>query len=687
VALSSPGIGSNLDVNSIVNQLMSVESQPLASLDRKEASYQAKVSAFGGLSGALSTFQTALAGLTSQAKFQSVLATSADDTIASGAATSKAVAGSYAVNVTKLAQAQTLATAGKASTTAAIGDGMKTTLTFQFGTISGGKLQNGVYVNDPTAVPPAPAFAQDANQISGSVIIDSTNNSLQGIRDAINKAAIGVTATIVSDGSATPNHLVLTSNKTGETSSMKISVARDPLDPVDTSLADLLGYDAAGTQNLTQSSAAQSTALTVNGIAVTSPTKTINEAIQGVTLNINKVGSTTITVAQDTASVKSGVAAFVKAYNDLDKTIKSLTAYDPATKKGGPLLGNSSVRNIQAQVRSMLGSKLSGLGSNLTTLSQVGISFQKDGQMALDSTKLQNAISNNFKDIASLFASMGTTTDSLVNFVSSTSATKPGNNIVNLTALATRGKATGFAAPTTLTITAGVNDKLAMTVDGVTATVTLAPATYTSNSLIAQIQSTINGASAFSSAGIAVSVNTDADGKLSITSNRYGSASNVTVAGTGADNLLPPSTDIPPLPVSTAGIDVAGTIGGVTATGSGQVLTGGTGSSTEGIKLEITGGTTGERGQVNFSQGYAYLLNKLVDNFLGSNGMITGQTDGLNRTIKEIGKSRDAMNLKLAAVEKRYRAQFNALDATISKMTSTSSYLTQQLAALTKSTS
>jgi flagellar hook-associated protein 2 len=685
VSISSPGIGSNLDVNSIVSQLMSVESQPLTILNKKEASYQAKLSAFGSMSGALSTFQSALAALNSPAKFQSVSASSADATIVSGTATSKAVAGSYAVNVTKLAQAQTIATAGNASTTAGIGDGMKTTLTFQFGTISGGTLQNGVYVDpvDPLANPPVPssppAFTQDANQASGTVVIDSTNNSLQGIRDAINKAAIGVTATIVSDGSATPNHLVLTSNKTGETSSMKISVARDPLDPVDPSLANLLAYDPAGTQNMTQSNAAQSTALTVNGIAISGTTNSISEAIQGVTLNVSKIGSTTMTIARDTGSVQSGVSTFVKAYNDLDKTIKSLTAYDPTTQTGGPLLGDSSVRNIQTQVRSMLGGSLSGTGGSLTNLSQIGISFQKDGSMALDSTKLQNAISSNFNDIAGLFTSMGTTTDSLINFVSSTSTTKPSNSVVNLTALATQGKITGSAAPTSLTITAGVNDQLAMTVDGISATVTLAPNTYTSNSLIAQVQSAINGASAFSSAGIAVSVSADTGGNLSITSNRYGSASNVSVSGNGADNILPS-------PTSTAGVDVAGTIDGVTATGSGQFLTGGDGSSAAGIKLEITGGALGDRGKVNFSQGYAYLLSNLVNNFLGSTGVISGQTNGINRSIKDIGKSRDALNLQLAATEKRYRAQFTALDVTIGKMTATSTYLTQQLTALTKST-
>lgn len=676
MAISSPGIGSNLDVNSIVSQLMAVESQPLTSLNKKEAATIAKVSAFNTLKGALSTFQGALDGLKLPSKFQGVNATAADSTILGATATNKAVAGTYTVDVTKLAQAQTIATSGQLTSTAPIGDGMKTTLNFTFGTITGGKLANGVYVNDPAATPPDPAFAQDANQTGGSVVIDSSNNTLQGIRDAINKAKLGVTATIVSDGSATPHHLVLTSNSTGAVSSMKITAERDPNDPPDTALADLLGYDPAGVQKMTQSSAAQNTQLTVNGIPVSAKDKSVAEAIQGVTLNVNKIGSTTITVARDTASVQTGVNSLVKAYNDLEKTIKQLTSYDPATKAGGPLLGDASVRNIQAQVRSMLGGALTGGGSALNNLTQIGVSFQKDGTMALDSAKLTKAIDSNFDDLAGLFASIGTTNDSLVKFIGSTGLTKPGSGLLHVEKLATRGAMVATGAPGTLTIDAGVNDELSMTVDGVSTSVKLAAKTYTSAQLVAAMQSSINGAAEFSSASISVAVSADANGILTVTSNRYGSASKVAISGSAASNLMPGGA-------STDGTDVEGSIDGVTATGSGQLLTAGAGSILSGLKLEITGGAApADRGIVGFSQGYADLLTKLVDNFTGSDGMIIGQTNSLQKTIKDIGKSRDAMNQKLAGVEKRYRAQFTALDASIARMTSTSNYLTQQLAQL-----
>ena len=675
MGLSSPGIGSNLDVNSIVSQLMAVEAQPLNTIAKKEASYQAKISAFGSLSGALSSFQSALATLSSPAKFQSVSATSSDSAIVGGSATSKAVAGSYAVEVTRLAQAQTLSTRGQVNTTAPIGDGAKNTLTFQFGTISGGTLTDGVYGTNP-----ATSFVQDADQPSGSVVLDSSNNSLQGIRDAVNKANLGVTATIVSDGSAAPNHLVFTSNKTGQTSSMKISVVRDPATPVvepanpaaETALADLLGYNAAGTQNMTQSSAAQNTALTVNGIAITGATRSIKEAIQGVTLNVSKIGSTTMTVARDTAAITAGVTGFVKAYNDLDKTIKTLTAYNPATKVAGPLLGDSSVRNIQDQVRKTLGTAVTGNGGKLTTLSQVGVAFQKDGSVALDAGKLQKAITDNFDDLAGLFAAHGTSSDSLVSFMGSTTATKAGPNALTLTTLATRGAITGSAPPSALTIKAGVNDKLDMTVDGVAASVTLAAATYTQASLLAQVQSAVNGASAYSAAGIGVTVSTAPSGALIITSNRYGSASKVGVAGNGAPSLLGTQS-------LQTGVDVAGLFNGVKATGAGKILTGALGSASEGLRVEVDGGLTGDRGSIAFSQGYAALLSGVVSTFIGTGGAIAGKTTGLQSSIKSLSAARAALNDKLEGIEKRYRTQYSALDTMISKMNTTSSFLAQQL--------
>lgn len=677
MAISSPGIGSGLDINGIVAKLMAVESQPLRALDTKEAAYQAKLSAYGTLSGALSSFQSAVQGLSDPAKFQSLTASSSDATVASASASSIAVAGSYALDISKIAQSQKLVAAGKTSTSTAIGLGGTTTLTFDFGTISG-TLAPYVPATGTGGTYTASAFVSNGSGAK-TVTIDATNNSLTGIRDAINSAKIGVTASIVNDGGASPYRLVLSSDNAGASNSIKISVAAGG----DADVTQLLSYDPAGvvgtTQNLQQTLVAQNTEMTVNGVFVSKTGSTLTDVIHGVTLNALKIGTSTISVAQDSSGVTSAVDAFVKGYNDLAKTLKDASSYDPATKKAGILQGDASVRTIQSQLRAYLGRAQTG-NFAYSTLSQVGITFQKDGTLALDSSKLTTALAANPVDVAALFSATGKASDSLVSYVSSTSTTKPGTFSLEVSQLATQGKQVGSAAAG-LTITAGLNDALSMTVDGVPATVTLAAGTYTAAALAAEVQAKINGASALSSMGISVAV-TQSLGTMTLTSNRYGSTSSVSVGGNGATNLLGAA------PISTAGIDVAGTLDGASGTGSGQNLTG-TAGNAEGLKLLITGGAAGvgvSRGTVGFSQGYAYQLNQLISSFLDSSGTIAAVTEGANRSIKDISSQRDVLNRRLANIEAQYRKQFTALDVTMASMSQTSSYLTQQLAALSSQT-
>lgn len=774
MATTSAATGSSIDVAGIVSQLMSVEQRPLTLLAQKEASYQAKLSAYGSVKGALSTFQGVVAGLSDASKFQSLSASSSDGSTATVTAAATATPGTYSLNVTSLAQAQKLVAVGQASQTAAIGVG---TLVFDFGTITGtlnaatGKysatstvasgaftaptsaggagtygltidgldLQAPVAVNaggtvvtaatldaslatflaahtgyskagsfatndlvltkadgtainivktltgdaaggtfasagfvGTTAASPA-SFLSNGNGTK-SVTIDATNNSLQGIRDAINSAKIGVTATIINDGSATPYRLALSSDNIGKTNSIKISGG-------DAALSALLAYDpasapAGATQNLSETATAQNANFTLNGIAVSKASNTVSDAIQGVTLNLLKTSTATVTVARDTSTINASVTSFVKAYNDLNKTLKNVSAYDPATKQGAVLQGDATVRGLQAQVRAALGVAVGNTGGSLTNLSQIGVSFQRDGTLALDSAKLSTAISNNYSDVASLFATVGKASDSLVAYTSATSSTSAGSYAVNVSTLATQGKLTDGITPAGLLID-GTNNTLNVVVNGVGATVTLSSQTYANAAaLAAEVQSKINGSSLLASAGFSVSV-TQNLGILSIASNTYGSNSSVTATGNGVSNLLGVA------PVSTSGVDVAGTIDGQAATGSGQFLTSSTGSAF-GLKIQIDGSATGARGTVNYSHGYGYTLNQLSTTLLASTGPLDGVTKGLNSSITGIGKQRDALNVRLAAMQKNYTKQFSALDVMLSKMNSTSNYLTTQLANLPK---
>jgi flagellar hook-associated protein 2 len=378
-----------IDVPTLVSQLMAVERRPIDKLHAKITGYETKISSFGTLSSLVSSFQTASKNITTN--LQKLAVTPSDPSTLSATASSTAVPGTYALNISQLAQSQNLIAAGQTSSTAVIGNGAVTTVTFDFGTISGGTLTSGVYSGasfTANGSPPA------------SVTIDGTNNTLGGIRDAINSAALGVTATIVNDGSTTPYRLALTSSSTGVSKSLRITTGGG-----DGSIGNLLAYDPAGVQKLTQTLAAQNAKLTVNGIAITSASNTISEAIQGVTLTLKNITSTStsLTVARDTTAINTAASGFVDAYNALASQIKSRAAYGTGATGGGALAGDATLRQMQDQLRGILMTPASG--GTLNSLTQVGISFQRDGSLQLDSSKLGNAISTSFIEVNNLFSS------------------------------------------------------------------------------------------------------------------------------------------------------------------------------------------------------------------------------------------------------------------------------------------
>ncbi len=388
--ISSLGVGSNLNLSSLLDQLQTAESLPLKDIQARATSFTSKLSAYGQVTSALTTLQNAAKKLADPAFFQSVKTSVTASDVLGATADGTAVASSYAVNVTQLAQSQSLITGGQASAKTAIGNG---TITIDFGAISGGSL------NATTGQYAGAAFTQDAARKTMTVNIDSDHNTLEGIRDAINAAKGDVTASIVNDGSGTPNRLVLVSAKSGEASSMRVSVAGDA------ALQNLLGNDPAGTQNLQQTVVAQNAKLVVNGIAVTSASNTVQGAMQGTTLNLLKVGATSVTMTTDTASVETAVNDLVKAYNSLLSTSSTLTAYNADTKTGAALMGDSTLRNLMTRVRQTFVSPQDTGANSMKVLSEIGVSFQKDGTLAVDATKLHDATTKNLSGVANLFSS------------------------------------------------------------------------------------------------------------------------------------------------------------------------------------------------------------------------------------------------------------------------------------------
>ena len=652
---------SSIDVASIVNQLMTVDSQPMTQLQNQQSGIQSRITALNTVQSAVSTFQSAIQGLTSLSQYQSYNATSSSSAV-SATATASATPGNYSVSVSQLAQAQTIASAGQTSDSSAIGSGATTTLTFNFGAVSGGTLTNGVY-SGATFTP---------SGTSKSVTINSSNDTLSGIASAINAAGIGVTATIVNNGSSSPYQLVLT-GPSGVSNSMQIGVSGDA------TLAGLLSYNPAGTQDLTQVTAAQNAQLTVNGIALTQSSNTVSNAIQGVTFNLNgtTTSAATVSVAQNTTAVTNAVSSLVSAYNALNTSIQGVASYNSTSKTAGPLFGDPMVNNIQTQLNSVLNSSVSGTTTVYDTLASIGVTFQQDGSLALNTAQLNAALSANPSDVASLFATVGKATDSLIQYTGSSASTQPGTYAVNVTQVATQGTLVGSAAPG-LTITAGSNDTLNLSVDATPLTLTLPSGTYASaGALATQLQSQINGSSSLQAAGVSVAVTVNASGDLSLQASNYGASSYVTVTGGNGSAGLLGST-----PVQTYGLNVTGSINGTAATGSGQVLTSTSGSS-NGLSLTVTGGSTGSRGTVSYSQGIASQLNTLATSLADPvNGPITAEINGLNATVNNLGSQITNWQMRLVQIQQSLTSQYTALNVMLGTMSQTSSYLTTQLAQL-----
>lgn len=664
-AVSSPGIGSGLDVDSIVTKLMAIDQAPLTRLSNQASSYQSQISAYGNLQSALSQFQSAMSSLASASQYQAYTATSSNTSAISANITGNPIPASYTLQVSQLAQPQQLMTSGVASATTPIGTGASTTLTFGFGTISGGTLSGGIYSG---------ATFTSSGSGTQTVTINSSNDTLNGIANAINSANIGVSATVINDGSSTnPYHLMLTSTATGQASSMQISVSGDA------TLTSLLtqNYSSSSTQALTQTEVAQNANLTLDSVPITSASNTVSNAISGVNLTLGAATTSpvTLTVGQNSSSIVTSVNNFVTAYNSMVQTLRADTSYNTSTKTAGALQGQSGVVNLTNDLVNILNQPVAGSPNTaLDTLYQAGVTLQNDGTLSVNTSQLQSAIAANPSTFSSLFSQAGSATDSQITYNSATSNTQPGTYAVNVTQLATQGAATGSTAlAASTTITTGSNDTLNVTLDGMPSTVTLNAGTYTPAQLAAQIQSQINNNATFTSAGSSVTATVNASGDLALTSTRFGSASNINITGGDGQSAAGFSTSS-----TTNGLDVAGTINGVTAMGSGQTLTGSSTDPSSGLQITITGGALGARGTVSYSQGYAYQMNSYMTTALSTTGPIQEATTYLNTLLQNNQQQQATLSQQLAATKARYIAQFSALDTLMSSMQATSTYLTQQ---------
>lgn len=391
--VTSLGVGSGLDLESLLTKLMTVESIPLTTLQTRQASYETKISAMGSVSSALSSLQTAASDMAADTlesasdKYATLTATVADTSIASATASTGATAGSYSLIVSQLATAAKMTSSAVSSTASLTSSATTVSLT----------------------------YAGTSNSISLSA-----GATLSDLSDAINSADLGVTATIVTgtDGA----HLVL-SGETGASNTISL----------DTS-------NLSTTLTMSSTATAQDAKFSIDGIEATSSSNTVTGAIDGVTLTLSSVsastsstdsstGTTTTTYTPTTLTISSSVTdkltsalnSFISAYSSAYSTMKTLTAYDSSSETAGTLQGNGTVRMVMSQLRNLVSTTTSGTSSTYSTLANIGVTIQDDGSLELDSDKLTAALTADPTAVANLISNVGKAFNSAIDNMTGTS--------------------------------------------------------------------------------------------------------------------------------------------------------------------------------------------------------------------------------------------------------------------------
>jgi flagellar hook-associated protein 2 len=362
--LSSAGIGSGLDVNTLVSQLVASErAGPDKILSDKTTAANAQISALGTIKSALSNLQTSMTALSTNGALNQLSAQSADSTVFTATADSSATPGSYGVEVVSLATAAKSASTAYASSSTSVGQG---TVTIGLG----------------------------AN--SFSVTLASGSDSLANLVSAINNASDnpGVSAAIVNDVNGA--HLMLTSQQTGAANTLSVSSA----------------LTSGGASFITMNSVTTpaDAHIRVDGFDAYSASNSVTTAVSGLTINLAKAqpGTTLLlTTSADQTAITNTIQSFITNYNAALTAIATQTKADPTGGKSGPLVGDSTLRNLVNRIRGQIGSPITGTGSQYTLLSQLGITTNTDGTLKLDANQLASVIKSDPASVQKLFSGTG----------------------------------------------------------------------------------------------------------------------------------------------------------------------------------------------------------------------------------------------------------------------------------------
>ena len=419
--ISSLGIGSGVLTSELVDQLVQAERAPTEKrLAQKTERTQALISAYGTLRSAVTELRLPMRQLSAPDNLKAFSATSSNEDIAVSVDSSKANRGTYSVDVTSLASAQALASRD------VFADRDKTSV---------GQGTMTLSVGDKTT----------------NIVIDSSNDTLQGLANAINDSDAGVSAGVIDTGSGF--QLVLSADETGTANAVSISVSGDSAG-TDTDAQGLsrFAFNASmdADAGLNETIAASDAVMSINGVEVTRSTNSFENVIDGLTFDLTATGTSTVKVEQDLGAVADRVQGFVEKFNGLQETIDALAGFNAESGNGSLLTGDSVIRGIQNQLRQVLTRVVPGLeDASVRSLADVGITTNfETGSLEFDREEFMEQLKANPDDVTALFAEQGRATDSQVEFVRSGVNTEPGTYDINVTQAATQGTLTGNAAAT-----------------------------------------------------------------------------------------------------------------------------------------------------------------------------------------------------------------------------------------------
>lgn len=393
--ISSLGIGSGLDVESIITKLMALEQQPITDINKKTDGLKTQLSTYGQIQSSLSTLRDAAAKLTNPDTWAGTKTTSSDPTAVTATASTGAAIGSLSVSVSQLAAAQTLASSTFSSSTASLGQGSIT-------------IELGSWATDATSG--VTSFTSKSGATPVTINIGPGQDQLAQVRDQINAAGAGVTAAIVTD--ATGSRLTLTSRNTGETNAFRVTVNDADGNSGDAAGLSQLAYDpSTSVSQMSLSLPAANARAILNGLPISSETNSLSSAIDG--LNITLLKTTppvNLSVSQDADAIKKAVSDFTTAYNAVNQLLRAQTKYDSASKTAAPLQGDSTAVGLNNRLRGIAGGSTS-LSTTLHRLSDIGLAPGSDGNLPTAGAKLDKALAN-VDDLKSFFMGVDSTNDS-----------------------------------------------------------------------------------------------------------------------------------------------------------------------------------------------------------------------------------------------------------------------------------